>query len=243
MRAVITWQCRAGLTDLSGRHEGYYISKANQTLRVPSGDKFEFLAEELINVEYSHKVPSLASSHLASNSRSEQFSEWDAFRLFVDANLRPIQRWMDPTSRYSLWLLERPPFIFPLLKSPEGVSSSSPFSVPSVAEWETLWSTWDVITMGMISPDLLYEKPIDLRHICLFYLGHIPTFLDIHLSRLLDEPHTEPDNFKVSAGRSQSLIAADLHVAYLRARNRPRRRRSGSMPRKRTPCIRATSFR
>jgi hypothetical protein len=62
-----------------------------------------------------------------------------------------------------------------------------------------------MITMGMISPDMLYEKPIDLRHICLFYLGHIPTFLDIHLSRLLDEPHTEPEHFKVSEGQLRPL--------------------------------------
>jgi len=53
-----------------------------------------------------------------------------------------------------------------------------------------------MVTLGMISSQILYEKPIDLRHICLFYLGHIPAFLDIHLSRLLDEPHTEPENFK-----------------------------------------------
>ena len=198
-----------------GRHEGYYISKANQTICVPSGDKFEFLAEELISVEHSHKVLSLASSHLASNSRPEQYSERDTFKLFTNANLRPIQRWMDPTSRYSLWLLERPPFIFPPLKSPDGVASSSHFSIPSVAEWETLWSAWDVITMGMISPDLLHEKPIDLRHICLFYLGHIPTFLDIHLSRLLDEPHTEPDNFKVSSSQSRSLPILIPTVVYL----------------------------
>ena len=212
MRAAIT-QCRTQPTGRPGRHEGYYISKANQTVRVPSGDKFEFLADELINVEYSHKVQSFASSHLALDLRPEQFSERDTFRLFVNANLRPIQRWMDPTSRYSLWLLERPPFVFPLLKSPETVTSLSPFSVPSVAEWETLWSTWDVITMGMISPQLLYEKPIDLRHICLFYLGHIPTFLDIHLSRLLDEPHTEPDNFKVSSSRSRYLIDVNPHCS------------------------------
>ena len=63
-----------------------------------------------------------------------------------------------------------------------------------------------MITMGMISPHLIYEKPIDLRHICLFYFGHIPTFLDIYLSRLLGEPHTEPDNFKVSPSRSRSSI-------------------------------------
>ena len=50
----------------------------------------------------------------------------------------------------------------------------------------------------MIPTSMLLEKPIDLRHVCLFYQGHIPTFLDIHLSRLLEEPHTEPENFKVS---------------------------------------------
>ena len=42
------------------------------------------------------------------------------------------------------------------------------------------------------------EKPIDLQYICLFYLCHIPTFLDIHLSKLLQEPSTEPEVFRVS---------------------------------------------
>jgi len=83
--------------------------------------------------------------------------------------------------------------------------------------------------MGMISPHLLYEKPIDLRHICLFYLGHIPTFLDIHLSRLLGEPHTEPENFKVGSSPLRSLIDTNLTVVYLRERHRPQRRRSDSM--------------
>jgi len=44
------------LNSSPGRHEGYYVSKTNQTVRIPSGEQFEFLAEELINVEYSHKV-------------------------------------------------------------------------------------------------------------------------------------------------------------------------------------------
>ena len=51
----------------------------------------------------------------------------------------------------------------------------------------------------MIPPSMLYQKPIDLRHICLFYLGHIPAFLDINLSRLLQEKHTEPEYFKVNS--------------------------------------------
>jgi hypothetical protein len=118
-----------------------------------------------------------------------QFSDKDAYTLFVDSNLRPIQRWTDSTGRYSLWLLERPPFHFPLLKA-------RPFGLPAMAEWETMWAAWDFITLRMIPSSMLFQKPIDLRHICLFYLGHIPTFLDIHLSRLLGEPHTEPVAFK-----------------------------------------------
>ncbi|KAI0252125.1 C-type lectin protein [Lactifluus subvellereus] len=48
----------------------------------------------------------------------------------------------------------------------------------------------------MIPGSMLFEKPIDLKHICLFYTGHIPTFLGIHLSNLLGEPNTEPEYFK-----------------------------------------------
>ena len=136
-----------------------------------------------------------------------QYSDTDAYTLFTNANLRPIQRWVDSRGQYSLWLLERPPFLFPLLPFPgstehEGsitsaLASTSPFTVPSRLDWEPMWNAWDFITRSMIPPPMLHEKPIDLRHICLFYLGHIPTFLDIHLSRLLGEPHTEPEYFKV----------------------------------------------
>ena len=235
--------CETKLTSSPGRHEAYYISKANQAVRVPSSEGFEFLAEELINVQYSHKACFNFATPDSANSRLHQFSEQDAFTLFTDANLRPIQRWADPTSNHSLWLLERPTVLFPLLKSPDGVTSMNPFSVPSVASWETLWSLWDTITMGMVSPNLLYEKPIPLRHICLFYLGHIPTFLDIHLSRLLGEPHTEPDNFKVRSGRSRPLADTDPMAVYLRERHRSRRRRSNPMSCERAVRIWMWSYR
>jgi hypothetical protein len=75
--------------------------------------------------------------------------------------------------------------------------SSSPFGIPSPQDWEDMWAAWDFITRRMIPSTMVYQKPIDLRHICLFYFGHIPTFLDIHLSRLLGEPNTPPEGFKV----------------------------------------------
>lgn len=64
-------------------------------------------------------------------------------------------------------------------------------------EWQELWKAWDFVTLRMIPSSMLFEKPIDLRHICLFYFGHIPTFLDVFLSRALQEPHTQPEEFKV----------------------------------------------
>ncbi|TFK40758.1 DUF323 domain-containing protein [Crucibulum laeve] len=168
------------------RHEAYYKSKCRHTIHDPSSQQdITFLEDELMKVEESIK-----------------FSETDAFSMFTEAILRPVQRWTDSAGQYSLWLLERPAFQFPLLRSlevdlaPTSSYSNGPFGMPSKKEWQDLWAAWDCITLRMISPSMLYQKPIDLRHICLFYLGHIPTFLDIHLSRLLEEPHTEPEEYK-----------------------------------------------
>lgn len=54
---------------------------------------------------------------------------------------------------------------------------------PTLDEFEHLWKVWDVVTKHMLPSKELLSKPINLRNCCLFYLGHIPTFLDIHLSR------------------------------------------------------------
>ena len=126
-----------------------------------------------------------------------QFTEGDAYRLFTETNLRPLRRWTEPDSGFSLWLLERPPFNFQLLRSPASAISNTPFGVPTLQEFQEMWATWDFVTRKMIPDSMLFEKPIDLRHICLFYFGHIPAFLDIHLSNLLGEPNTEPEHFKV----------------------------------------------
>ncbi|TFK24369.1 DUF323 domain-containing protein [Coprinopsis marcescibilis] len=169
------------------RHEAYFRSNCSQTITVLSDKKeFTFVEDEMLKIEESVK-----------------YSEVDAYTLFSNGNLRPIQRWTDSNGQYSLWLLERPPISFPLLHTPgpvkrvgHTVEPATPFGFPARAEWENVWELWNLVTLGMIPPSMLHEKPIDLRHICLFYFGHIPTFLDIHLSRLLNEPHTEPESYK-----------------------------------------------
>ena len=76
------------------------------------------------------------------------------------------------------FLLERAPFSFPSLNptsSPAQEIIPNPFGPPTRLEWQRLWAAWDFITLEMIPPSMLHQKPIDLRHKCLFYIGHIPT--------------------------------------------------------------------
>lgn len=71
----------------------------------------------------------------------------------------------------------------------------APKPLPSLAEWRELWTTWDAVTRQMIPEDELLAKPIKLRNECIFYLGHIPTFFDIHLARSTDGKATDPAYF------------------------------------------------
>ncbi|KAH7184851.1 C-type lectin protein, partial [Fusarium flagelliforme] len=79
------------------------------------------------------------------------------------------------------------PYAFPL--NPE---QYAPAPVPSLAEWKQLWDVWDLVTTKMIWPEALMEQPIPLRNPLLFYLGHIPTFEDIHLTRATKGRPTDP---------------------------------------------------
>src|ERR1700743_2727484 len=56
-------------------------------------------------------------------------------------------------------------------------------TVPTLDDWKGLWAVWDVVSRRMIPKEELLSKPIKLRNACIFYLGHIPAFLDIHLSK------------------------------------------------------------
>jgi hypothetical protein len=64
--------------------------------------------------------------------------------------------------------------------------------LPTLDDWSSLWEAWDIVTKGMLPDEELQEKPIKLRNACIFYLGHIPTFLDIQLSKMTKEPPTDP---------------------------------------------------
>ncbi|KLT38504.1 hypothetical protein CC85DRAFT_289452 [Cutaneotrichosporon oleaginosum] len=160
-----------------GRHEAYYRSKRKQTIPL-SNESVELEEGELLHIEWSFK-----------------YSLAEALTMFEEADLRVVDSWKAPNSEYRLWLLERPAVRF--AASPD--ESRVARSLPTLREWDELWALWDHITLGMIPKEMLHQKPIDLRHICLFYLGHIPTFLDIYMTRMTrvtDGKPTHPEYFK-----------------------------------------------
>ena len=59
-------------------------------------------------------------------------------------------------------------------------------------QYQNLWEISDFITNQVITSDRLMNKPIDLRHPYIFYLGHLPVFMDIQISKALNESPTDP---------------------------------------------------
>ncbi|KAJ6036701.1 Ergothioneine biosynthesis protein 1 [Penicillium herquei] len=69
-------------------------------------------------------------------------------------------------------------------------------SIPTLEDFQTLWTSWDIVTKTMIPREYLLSKPIKLRNALIFYLGHIPTFFDIHLTRALRGKPTSPKYYQ-----------------------------------------------
>lgn len=165
-----------------GRHESYYRSTREQdvVLSTRSGKKIcHFEQGELVYVEQSIK-----------------FSSREAHETFDAAGLRVVQSWADDAGRYDLWLVEKPPFWFdsthtsipaqtPRENGANSVSRNVNRGIPSMEEWEEMWKAWDTVTLTMISSPMMHMKPIDLRHICLFYLGHVVRAGELSRSILL----------------------------------------------------------
>lgn len=89
-----------------------------------------------------------------------------------------------------LHFVSKPAVFFPT--KPEEYAAKP---VPSLTEWQELWKAWDAVSKQMIPEKELLSKPIKLRNECIFYLGHIPTFIDIHIARATGRKPSEPTYF------------------------------------------------
>lgn len=83
----------------------------------------------------------------------------------------------------------------PTLTAPLKAIEYAKQPVPSLKEFEQLWRAWDVVSTYMVPTEEQLSKPINLRNCCIFYLGHIPAFFDIHLTRATGNPPTYPSHY------------------------------------------------
>ncbi|KAH8115420.1 C-type lectin protein [Phellopilus nigrolimitatus] len=199
--------CHGDLSAVS-RVESTPLGKAVCAMSSVLGDgsMFKSWSKECPDSQYytSTTQDEAALEDIETQAKSTKISHTDALNVFASVGLHLVHSLpfastgsanSEPCAG-SLYLLERAPFSFSSLTpiSPSA-GAVNPFGPPTREEWRTLWAAWDLVTLGMIPPEMLHQKPIDLRHKCLFYIGHIPTFNDILLSHLFNEPYTEPKNF------------------------------------------------
>ncbi|KAI9205608.1 histidine-specific methyltransferase [Polychytrium aggregatum] len=168
-----------------GRHEAYYQSKVEQTIDLQDSIQVHLHRGEIINVEYSYK-----------------YSDSEVYNATAGTGLAHVDRWKDSSDRYSMFVFQKPSVVF----SPEPRLSNG---IPVLAEWESLWNAWDVVSTTMIPSDRYLEAPIALRHPYIFYLGHLPGFLDIQLSKAFNLPLTEPKYFATIFERGIDPIVDD----------------------------------
>ncbi|KAI5795654.1 C-type lectin protein [Geopyxis carbonaria] len=158
------WEYHGEWNTEHGRHQAYLVPK--NTVRFDGKlEGVSVKAGERVHIEYSYK-----------------FDSQDAQLLWEESGLIEGAQWSNEKGDYFLHLLNKPTFNFEL-----NPNDYFPEKTPKLSEWQDLWASWDTVTLGMIPREQLTSKPIDLRNPCIFYLGHIPTFLDNLLTRGINE--------------------------------------------------------
>ncbi|KAL8830323.1 MAG: hypothetical protein Q9170_005780 [Blastenia crenularia] len=163
------WKVIGEYDTAAGRHQAFYSPLKDLVI-----DGVYITAGERVRVEESYKYSSLQSDELWRN-----------------AGLAQRKCFGNRSNDYYMHILARSVLDFPLNPVRYGAQP-----VPSLDEFRQLWSAWDLVTQRMIPRDELLSKPIKLRHSCVFYLGHIPTFLDIHLTKATGQAPTEPSRYR-----------------------------------------------
>ncbi|KAL9615031.1 MAG: hypothetical protein Q9167_000563 [Letrouitia subvulpina] len=162
------WLVEGKFNKAAGCHQAFYISVEDCVI-----DGIFIQAGEKIRVEESYKYSESQANTLWEMSGLERQG------IFGNVNNDCHLHLLAKQSRQSLCF-------------PSNPKEYAPRPVPSLAEFRLLWNVWDVVTRKMIPEGEILSRPIKLRNCCLFYLGHIPAFLDIHLTKATGNPPTEP---------------------------------------------------
>lgn len=78
-----------------------------------------------------------------------------------------------------------------------GISENSSVTnpVPTLREWQELWKVWTLVTRTVVPKESFLSAPSSLRQPYIFYLGHIPASLDIHLAKVTGEALNQPASY------------------------------------------------
>lgn len=196
-----------------GRHLSHYRALIDTVVSYKTAQKeynIKIQKDELIHVEHSYKYSLGEIQSILSAADLNMVDYWldskDQYRLVLaesrpfifDRNLEQVRRTLFPSEE----LFQQEPIncyycnegqsttyenieVETLDHSLLNINKTWPIeTLPTLHEWQELWKSWDLITQHMLNhKTMLYERPIALRHPFIFYLGHIPSFLDIQLSR------------------------------------------------------------
>ncbi|KAJ2723435.1 hypothetical protein GGI07_002637 [Coemansia sp. Benny D115] len=191
-----------------GRHSAYLVATEDTVIRWPRelgsvvkdicGDvsNLAIKAGERIYIESSYKYGEEAPEALARGSGLTHSAEWSDERGFYTLNMfRKPRATMSPREKMT-GLCN-----YAAMQTNNLLSTSSealltkqhqPPAIPLLKEWRHMWSIWDTLILHVIPREKLLERPIDLRHPFIFYLGHLPAFADIHMAAAESAPLTEP---------------------------------------------------
>ncbi|KAI7896420.1 uncharacterized protein EV154DRAFT_492173 [Mucor mucedo] len=195
-----------------GRHLSHYRALKDTTVHYKTSQKeydIKIKKDELIHVEHSYKYSLGEIQSILSAADLNMVDYWldsnDQYRLVLaesrpfifDRNIEQVRNTIFPSKK----LFELEPIncydcnegqlttlenieVETLDHSLLNTNKTWPTEIlPTMHEWSELWKSWDLVTQHMLNPNIMFEKPISFRHPFIFYLGHIPAFLDIQLSR------------------------------------------------------------
>ncbi|KAL4920713.1 C-type lectin protein [Aspergillus aurantiobrunneus] len=164
------WEVVTEYDSVGGQHQAFYVPRRDLAL-----DNVPLKKGEKIIFEEAYKYSSQARE-----------------RLWHDAGLLEAAEFGSSSDDYHIHLLQSSNLNLPL--SP---SQYAAHPIPSLYDFQSQWTAWDIVTKAMIPQEALLSKPIKLRNSLIFYLGHIPTFTDIHLTRALRDKPTNPKSYQL----------------------------------------------
>ncbi|KAJ5279181.1 hypothetical protein N7478_004553 [Penicillium angulare] len=163
------WEVITGYDSQDGCHQAFYSPKTDviiNDITIPKGEK--------LKLEEAYKY--------GRDERDE---------LYRNAGLISQVEFGNSDDSYHVLLLSPA-----TLDVPTKASQYAAQAVPTLQDFQSLWTSWDIVTKTMVPREDLLSKPIKLRNSLIFYLGHIPTFFDIHLTRALRGKPTHPKYYQ-----------------------------------------------